>query len=207
MFRIINSFVHCLTINIIRITKNNHTTSTDWKEMAKKLKKHLIKPCKNCHKPHFKAKLQFYTNRCLKHIRKFVRISFFHSWTINNVNSTKIVIEPQNHKFINALVFNQRIAKNDQNMTSSKRSPNYFINKPSILRSFLDRILRKLTKRWFLAGKSQFLQKRAKTAKIREFHFRCIKKTETCTKNQKIPLNRFWDRSNGRTDLRTKAKP
>ena len=46
MFRVINSFVHCLTINIIRITKNNHTTSTDWEEMAKKLKKHPIKPGK-----------------------------------------------------------------------------------------------------------------------------------------------------------------
>ena len=62
MFRIINSFVHCLTINIIRITKNNHTTSTDWKEIAEKLKKTPYKNLQICHKPHFKAKLQFYTN-------------------------------------------------------------------------------------------------------------------------------------------------
>ena len=63
MFRVINSFVHCLTINIIRITKNNHTTSTDWKEMAKKTKK----------KTPYKTLQKIATNLILKQNYNFIQ--------------------------------------------------------------------------------------------------------------------------------------
>ena len=44
--RILNSFFHKQTINIVHITKFDHTTSTYWKKLAKNLwKHHFVTPC------------------------------------------------------------------------------------------------------------------------------------------------------------------
>ena len=51
--------------------------------------------------------------------------------------------------------------------------------------------------------------KRVFSGKIRKCHFRRIRKPQLCAKNQKIPMNGFWDlcRTNARTNEHTEAKP
>ena len=82
------------------------------------------------------------------------------------------------------------------------------------LRRSYEQILRNWLKRWFLAENGHFLPKWVKNGqtgflgKIQKCHFRRIRKPQLSAKNQKIPMNGFWDlsRTDKRTDERTNER-